>query len=105
LTNQNKCDIILTESEVDKMFVHEYDNSTEYETFEKCAEALDEWLQMDDIVPHLEFHMEDLLLRFCRRKSDEEFCNWLDEQIQEAIMYARDELITEHEDEDEEGDE
>ena len=78
------------------MFVHEYD-STEYETFEECSEALDEWIETEDIIPHLEFDMEGLLSKFFRRRSDEEFCSWLFNQIEEATTRAKDELITEYE--------
>jgi hypothetical protein len=37
LTNQNRCDIILVESEANKMFVHEYGDK-EFESYEDCRE-------------------------------------------------------------------
>ena len=83
------------------MFVHEYD-STEYATLEECAESLQEFIEVEDIVPHLDLDMTDLLSKFFQRKSDQDFVDWFQRQIEEATALAEDELITEYPDEEEE---
>lgn len=83
------------------MFVHEYD-STEYATLEECVESLQEFIEVEDIIPHLDLDMTDLLSKFFQRKSDQDFVDWFQRQIEEATALAEDELITEYPDEEEE---
>lgn len=77
-------------------FVHEYD-STEFSTFEECAESLREFMDMDDIIGNLSIDLEDVIAKFLRRKNDSEFICWIENKFYEAEESAIEELITEYE--------
>lgn len=78
------------------MFVHEYSDE-EFATYEECLDSLREFIEAEDIEPHLDLSVDDILNKFLRRKTDEEFVEWLQSKIEEAITLAEDELITEYE--------
>ena len=80
------------------MFVHEY-SIEEFNTYEECLDSLRELIETEDIEPHLDLSVDDILNKFLRRKTDEEFVEWLQSKIEEAITLAEDELITEYEEE------
>lgn len=77
-------------------FVHEYD-STEFSTFEECAESLREFMDMDDIISNLSVNLDDVITKFFQRRSDNEFISWMEDRIFAAEQRAEDELITEYE--------
>ena len=77
-------------------FVHEYD-STEFSTFEECAESLREFIDMDDIIGNLSVNLDDIITKFCRRKNDNEFISWMEDKILDAEQSAEEDLITEYE--------
>lgn len=77
-------------------FVHEYD-STEFSTFEECAESLREFIDMDDIIGNLSVNLDDIITKFCRRKNDNEFISWMEDKIFDAEQSAEEDLITEYE--------
>lgn len=80
------------------MFVHEYSDE-EFATYEDCADSLREEINIEDIYGELDLRMIEILSRFLRRKSDQEFIDWFQEEIFAAEQAAIDALITEYEDE------
>ena len=78
------------------MFVHEYSDK-EFESYEDCREDLQEQIDSDDILQHFEYSTSTLIYKFLNRKSDKEFLQWLEQEIDEAYERTLDELITEYE--------
>lgn len=78
------------------MFVHEYSDE-EFATYEDCADSLRAEIDIDDIYDELDLGMTEILSRFLRRKSDQEFISWFQEEIFAAEQAAIDGLITEYE--------
>ena len=79
------------------MFVHEYSNE-EFESYEECLEDLSKYFDEDDIIPHLEIKLEKVVSVFLRNDI-KTFSSWFQQQLDEAIILAQDELITEYEEE------
>lgn len=77
------------------MFVHEYSNE-EFESYEECLEDLSKYFDEDDIIPHLEIKLEKVVSVFLRNDI-KTFSSWFQQQLDEAIILAQDELITEYE--------
>ena len=77
------------------MFVHEY-SAEEFENYEDCREDLMEQVDSSDIVQHFEYSTSTLIFKFLNRKSDQEFLQWLAQEIDEAYERTLDELITEY---------
>lgn len=77
------------------MFVHEYSDK-EFEDYEDCREDLMEHVDSDDIVQHFEYSTSTLIFKFLNRKNDQEFLQWLEQEIGEAYERTLDELITEY---------
>ena len=80
------------------MFVHEY-SSEEFENYEDCREDLMEQIDSSDIVQHFEYSTSTLIFKFLNRKSDQEFLQWLAQEIDETYERTLEELITEYEEE------
>ena len=78
------------------MFVHEY-SEEEFESYEECREDLMEQVDSSDIVQHFEYSTSTLIFKFLNRKSDQEFLQWLAQEIDEAYERTLEELITEYE--------
>lgn len=77
------------------MFVHEYSDK-EFEDYEDCREDLMERVDSDDIVQHFEYSTSTLIFKFLNRKNDQEFLQWLMQEIDEAYERTLEELITEY---------
>lgn len=77
------------------MFVHEYSDK-EFEDYEECREDLMGQVDSDDIVQHFEHSTSSLIFKFLNRKNDQEFLQWLAQEIDEAYERTLDELITEY---------
>ena len=77
------------------MFVHEYSDK-EFEDYEDCREDLMEQIDSDDIVQHFEYSISALISKFLNRKNNQEFLQWLMQEIGEAFEKTLDELITEY---------
>ena len=80
------------------MFVHEYSDK-EFESYEDCREDLQGQIDSDDILQHFEYSTSKLIFKFLNRKSDQEFLQWLEQEIDEAYERTLEELITEYEEE------
>ena len=78
------------------MFIHEYSDK-EFEDYEDCREDLMGQVDSDDIIQHFEYSTSKLIFKFLNRKSDQEFLQWLAQEINEAYERTLDELITEYE--------
>ena len=78
------------------MFVHEYSDK-EFENYEDCREDLQGQIDSDDILQHFEYSTNKLIFKFLNRKSDQEFLQWLEQEIDEAYEKTLEELITEYE--------
>ena len=78
------------------MFVHEYSDE-EFENYEDCREDLMGQIDSDDIIQHFEYSTSTLIFKFLNRKSDQEFLQWLAQEIDEAYERTLEELITEYE--------
>ena len=77
------------------MFVHEYSNQ-EFEDYEDCREDLMGQVDSSDIVQHFEYSTSTLISKFLNRKNDQEFLQWLMQEIDEAYERTLCELITEY---------
>ena len=77
-------------------FVHEYSDE-QFETYDECREDLMEVLEEEDISDHFDFTKPEILCKFLRRKSNEDFIQWLSIEVDNAIELALAELITEYE--------
>ena len=78
------------------MFVHEYSNK-EFEDYEDCRDDLIEQIWADDVVQHFHIPMETVIANFLNRKNNQEFLDWLEQEIDVAYEKTLDELITEYE--------
>ena len=86
------------------MFVHEYSNK-HFKTYEECADDLLSEIDEDDIADRMDLEISEIISHFLRSPQyGQPFNEWFQEQIDNAITYVIDELITEYEDEDEEVD-
>ena len=79
------------------MFVHEYSDK-EFEDYEDCRKDLMDQVDSDDIVQHFEYPISTLIFKFLNRKNDQEFLQWLAQEIDEAYERTLEELITEYDD-------
>lgn len=79
-------------------FKHEYSNEL-FDSYDACRDDLMTDLDEDDITDHFDFTKPEILGKFLRRKSNEDFIQWLSCEIDNAIELACSELITEYEEE------
>lgn len=78
------------------MFIHEYSDEV-FATYEDCADSLREKIDIDDIYDEMDLVITEILSRFLRRKTDQEFIGWFQKEIFAAERAAIDALITEYE--------
>ena len=83
------------------MYTHEYSNK-EFDSYEACRDDLLENIEEEDIAQHLELTVPEIIRAFLRNKNNADFSVWFQERIDEAIRYVEDELIFEHDEEDDE---
>lgn len=79
------------------MFVHEYSDER-FATYEECADSLRAEIDIDGIRDEMDLGLTEILSRFLRRKTDQEFIEWFQEEIFAAEQAAIDAFITEYED-------
>lgn len=80
-------------------YTHEYSNEI-FDTLEECETDLEETIDADEYAWRIS--IDELVRKYFRRKSNEEFCNWLDDKICEIDEEIKNDLIFEHEEESEE---
>ena len=83
------------------MYTHEYSDK-EFDSYEACRDDLLENIEEEDIAQHLELTVPEIIRAFLRNKNNADFSVWFQERIDEAIHYVEDELIFEHDEEDDE---
>ena len=81
-------------------YTHEY-SQERFETFEEARDDLIPQLDIEEYSSHELFNSYALILQFFRRKSDSAFVEWLENYLDALTMCICDELITEHDDEEE----
>lgn len=64
-------------------FYHEY-SCGYFDTREEAEEDLRECIDLDDITDAGNFNEYEIVRRFARRKSNDEFCNWMEDKMCEA---------------------
>ena len=83
------------------MYIHEYSDK-EFDSYEACRDDLMENIEEEDIARHLELTVPEIIRAFLSNKNNVDFSVWFQERIDEAIHYVEDELIFEHDEEDDE---
>ena len=83
------------------MYTHEYSDK-EFDSYEACRDDLMESIDEEDIARHLDLTVPEIISRFLRNRNNVDFSVWFQEKIDEAIHYVEDELIFEHDEEDDE---
>ena len=83
-------------------YTNEY-NDKKFDDYTDCKEDLITNTSIYDYADRIDSY--EILRKFFRKKSNEEFCLWLENAIFEAEEAIAKELITEHEDESEDKDE
>lgn len=83
------------------MYTHEYSDK-EFDSYEACRDDLLENIEEEDIAQHLELTVPEIIRAFLRNKNNVDFSVWFQERIDEAIHYVENELIFEHDEEDDE---
>lgn len=80
-------------------YTHEYSHEI-FNTFEECENDL---IQSIDIVEYAErIGSDEILRKFFRRKSDEEFLSWFENKLLELEEELKNDLIFEYEEEESE---
>lgn len=83
------------------MYTHEYSDK-KFDSYEACRDDLMENIEEEDIARHLELTVPEIIRTFLRNKNNVDFSVWFQERIDEAIHYVEEELIFEHDEEDDE---
>ena len=83
------------------MYTHEYSDK-EFDSYEACRDDLMENIDEEDIARHLDLTVSEIISAFLRNRNNVDFSVWFQEKIDEAIHYVEDELIFEHDEEDDE---
>lgn len=78
-------------------YTNEY-SEKEFSDYEECRDDFLGSIDIEEYLPYID--SGHLLSRFFRRKSDTEFCNWLESEISAATDDLCNELIFEHEEDD-----
>ena len=81
------------------MYTHEYSDK-EFDSYEACRDDLMENIEEEDIAQHLELTVPEIIRAFLRNKNNVDFSVWFQEKIDEAIHHVENELIFEHDEED-----
>ena len=83
------------------MYTHEYSDK-EFDSYEACRDDLMENIDEDDIAQYLDLTVSSIISAFLRNKNNVDFSVWFQEKIDEAITYAENDLIFEHDEKDDE---
>ena len=83
------------------MYTHEYSDK-KFDSYEACRDDFLENIDEDDIAQYLDLTVPDIISAFLRNKNNVDFSVWFQEKIDEAIYYVEEELIFEHDEEDDE---
>lgn len=83
------------------MYTHEYSDK-EFDSYETCRDDFLENIDEDDIAQYLDLTVPKIISAFLRNKNSVDFSVWFQEKIDEAIAYAENDLIFEHDEEDDE---
>lgn len=83
------------------MYTHEYSDK-KFDSYEACHDDLMENIDEEDIAQHIDLTVPDIIRAFLRNKNNVDFSVWFQEKIDEAITYAENDLIFEHDEEDDE---
>ena len=83
------------------MYTHEYSDK-EFDSYEACRDDFLENIDADDIAQYLDLTVSEIISAFLRNKNNVDFSVWFQEKIDEAITYAENDLIFEHDEEDDE---
>lgn len=79
-------------------YTHEYSDK-KFEDYDECKDDLIINLDICDYTEHIS--AKEILRNFFRRKSNTEFCDWLENKTFDITEEIAEELITEHEEEEE----
>lgn len=79
-------------------YTHEYSDE-KFDTLEACEIDLSETVDIDEYAWHI--NITEILLKYFRRKSNDDFCNWFDDKICKIDEEIKNDLIFEHEEESE----
>ena len=83
------------------MYTHKY-SDRKFDSYEACRDDFLENIDEDDIAQYLDLTVPEIISAFLRNKNNVDFSVWFQEKIDEAIHYVEDELIFEHDEEDDE---
>lgn len=83
------------------MYTHEY-NDKKFDSYEACRDDLMGNIDEEDIARHLDLTVPEIIRAFLRNRNNVDFSVWFQEKIDEAIHYVEEELIFEHDEEDDE---
>ena len=83
------------------MYTHEYSDK-KFDSYEACRDDFLENIDEDDIAQYLDLTVPDIISAFLRNKNNVDFSVWFQEKIDEAITYAENDLIFEHDEKDDE---
>lgn len=83
------------------MYTHEYSDK-KFDSYEACRDDLIENIDEEDIAQHIDLTVPDIIRAFLRNKNNVDFSVWFQEKIDEAITYVENDLIFEHDEEDDE---
>ena len=83
------------------MYTHEYSDK-KFDSYEACRDDLMENIDEEDIARHLDLTVPEIISAFLCNRNNVDFSVWFQEKIDEAIHYVEDELIFEHDEEDDE---
>lgn len=83
------------------MFTHAYSDE-EFDSYDACRDDLMENIDAEDIASHIDLTVPEIISAFLRNKNNVDFSVWFQEKIDEAIHYVGEELIFEHDEEDDE---
>lgn len=83
------------------MYTHEYSDK-HFDSYDACRDDLMENIDEEDIAQHLDLTVPEIIRAFFRNRNNVDFSMWFQENIDEAIHYVEEELIFEHDEEDDE---
>lgn len=83
------------------MYTHEYSDE-KFDSYEACRDDFLENIDEEDIAQYLDLTVPEIIRAFLRNKNNVDFSVWFQEKINEAITYTENDLIFEHDEEDDE---
>ena len=81
------------------MYTHEY-SDRKFDSYEACRDDFLENIDEDDIAQYLDLTVPNIISAFLRNRNNVDFSVWFQEIIDEAITYAENDLIFEHDEKD-----